>query len=149
MTSYTGECSCGAVRFAIERFLYVQACHCDACKKRTGSAYGVSVMVEDDGVKEFVGETKIFTRAGESGKQVHYEFCPNCGSTIRWRVEIIPHRQIFAGGAFDRMREFNLVGEMYTDMAIPRARLGCDLSRPGAPDEEFRNALIERTKLLR
>ncbi len=36
MKLYSGGCSCGAVRFAIERFLYVLACHCDACKKAHG-----------------------------------------------------------------------------------------------------------------
>jgi hypothetical protein len=137
------------VQFAVDQFLYVQACHCDACKKRTGSAYGLSVMVENGSVTKFTGNTKIFSRTGESGKQAHYEFCPDCGATIRWRIDILPNRQVFAGGAFDDIREFNVVGEMYTDMALPWARLGCDLERPGAPDESFRTSLIDRTDSLR
>jgi len=146
MKSYRGGCSCGNVRFSIDRFLFVHACHCDACKKRTGSAYGLAVMTESGSVTEFSGTTKTFSRTGESGKQVHYEFCPDCGATIRWHVDIIPDRQIFAAGAFDDIREFNVVGEMYADMALPGARLGCDLQRPGAPDDSYRQALIARTK---
>ena len=58
MNGFSGGCSCGAVRFAINDYLCVQACHCDACKKRTGSAYGLSVMIDNDSLAEFVGETK-------------------------------------------------------------------------------------------
>jgi hypothetical protein len=146
MKVYSGGCSCGAVRFSVDRFLYRQACHCDACKKHTGSAYGLSVMVENDAVKEFVGETKTLVRIGESGKAVHYEFCPSCGTTVRWRIAIIPGRQVFAGGAFDAIDELKVVGEMYTATALPWARLGFELSRSGAPDDEFRNAMIAKTK---
>ena len=46
MKKLSGGCSCGAVRFAIKDYLWVLMCHCDACKKRTGSAYGLSVMTE-------------------------------------------------------------------------------------------------------
>jgi Glutathione-dependent formaldehyde-activating enzyme len=57
MASYKGACSCGAVRFELSSHpLWVLACHCDACKKRTGSAYGVSVMVENGGVRKFTGD---------------------------------------------------------------------------------------------
>lgn len=148
MTTYRGGCSCGAVRFTVGRFLYVMACHCDACKKRTGSAYGLSVMVDDGDVTQFTGKTNTFVRIAESGRPVHYEFCPDCGTTVRWRVEVIPNRQIFAAGAFDDFRSLPITGEMYTDMANPWARLDCDLVRPGAPDEDFRAALIVRSKSL-
>jgi len=149
MEGYSGGCSCGQVRFTVERFNYVLACHCNACKKRTGSAYGLSVMVDNASVKEFAGETKSFVRGGESGKPVRYEFCPNCGTTIRWHVEIVPDRQMFAAGAFDAVHELRVAGEMYTETALPWARLGCDLTRSGAPDENFRQALIERTSSYR
>jgi hypothetical protein len=149
MEAHTGGCSCGAVRFAIDNYLYVLACHCDACKKRTGSAFGISVMVDSASVTEFHGETKIFMRKAESGRMVPYEFCPDCGGTIRWRVEAVPNRQIFAGGAFDSISKFSIAGEMYTDRAIRSARLGRELSRSGEPDNEFRAGLMERTKRLR
>ena len=141
----TGRCSCGSIRFSIDRPLFVQLCHCDACKRRTGSAYGIAVGVENTSVKEFLGETKTFTRIAESGKPVQYEFCPNCGTTIRWHVKALPNRQVFAGGTFDDLRKFVVAGEMYTDAALPWAKIGCELSRSGAPDDEYRSALIAKT----
>jgi len=62
-------------------------------------------MVENDDVAAFSGQTRTYTRSGESGKEVHYEFCPQCGATIRWRIDIVPNRQVFAGGAFEHIRE--------------------------------------------
>jgi hypothetical protein len=43
--------------------------------------------------------------AEKAARKVHYEFCPQCGATIRWRIDIVPNRQVFAGGAFDDIRE--------------------------------------------
>ena len=62
MKLYRGGCSCRAVLFTVRRYLYVQACHCDACKKRTGSAYGLSVMVENDDVAAFSGQRRTYTQ---------------------------------------------------------------------------------------
>ena len=74
--SYSGGCSCGAVQFTIGRFNYVMACHCDACKKRTGSAYGLSVMVDDGDVTEFTGATKTFRAHRGKRPGGPLEFCP-------------------------------------------------------------------------
>ncbi|NQV94004.1 MAG: GFA family protein [Sphingomonadales bacterium] len=144
--SYTGGCSCGSVRFAISKNLYLLACHCNECKKRTGSAFGLSVVVETENVENYQGETKTFTRKSESGRPVSYEFCPVCGSTIRWGIEAVPSRSIFAGGNFDDLSQFSVAGEMYIETAMDWSRLGCNLAQVGEPDNEFRAALIEKSK---
>jgi hypothetical protein len=149
MKSYSGGCSCGAVRFTIERFLYVLACHCDACKKRTGSAFGLSVPVDAENISAFSGETTTYVRTAESGRKVQYEFCPTCGTTVRWCLEGASTRYIFAAGAFDAVHELKAVGEMYTAVALPWARLGCELERAGLSDDSLKQAMIERTNAMR
>ena len=147
MEQYRGRCSCGSVRFELGgRPLWTVVCHCNACKKRTGSAFGLSVAVDSASVKEFVGPTKTFIRMGDSGKAVRYEFCPTCGTTLRWHVALIPNMVVFAGGVLDEVGQFEALGEMYTNEALPWARLGCELSRSGAPDDDFRNAMKEKAK---
>lgn len=143
--SLSGGCSCGAVRFTIARHLFAQLCHCDACKKRTGSAYGMSVVIENSDLKEFRGEVRTFMRVAESGNPVEYDFCPICATTVRWRVAPLLNRQVLAGGAFDDPRAFQMVGEMYTAEALSWARIGCELTRPGAPDDTYRTAMVART----
>ena len=150
MTQYEGGCACGAVRFRLnDGPLWTNICHCNACKKRTGSAFGFSVVVDSAYVKEFFGQTKTFIRKGESGKSVRYEFCPNCGTTLRWHVELLPNRQVFAGGAFDDAGQFKIVSEMYTAQALPWSRVGRELACSGPPDDQFRNAAIAKMKALR
>ena len=147
--SFTGGCSCGAVRFAVRDYLYVLVCHCDACKKRTGSAYGISVVVENADLLELRGALQTYSRVAESGRPVPYEFCPGCGTTIRWRVEKFHTRTIFAGGAFDDIGRLAAAGEMYTESALAWARPQCALSCVGEPDAVLGAALIEQAKKLR
>ncbi|MAF47913.1 MAG: GFA family protein [Rhodospirillales bacterium] len=148
MENYKGGCLCGSVRFELnEPPIWISACHCGTCRKRTGSDYGVSVVVDQSGVKEFTGRTKTHTRTGDSGKDVIYEFCPECGATVRWHIMLAPGRQAFAAGAFDDMSWMAILGEMYTAEAAPWGPLGCDAARPGPPDDDWRAALIEKTKM--
>jgi len=150
MARFEGGCSCGSVRFKLDRGpLWTNICHCIACRKRTGSAFGFSAVVETAAVLEFFGVTKTFTRKGDSGKLVHYEFCPQCGTTLRWHVKHLPHQQVFAGGAFDDPAKFNLAGEMYTDKALPWSRIKRELACPGPPDDRFRKAAIEKMNASR
>jgi hypothetical protein len=147
MKSYKGGCSCGSIRYELSGSpLWVNACHCDACKKRTGSAYGISAVVEKSMVRAFSGATKSYSRKGDSGKTVNYDFCPNCGTTVRWRVELMPSREIYAVGTLDQPGQVAPDGEYYTDAALPFARLNCALACSAAPDNAFRQALMEHAK---
>jgi hypothetical protein len=46
------------------------------------------------------GRTKSFTRDSALGKKVTFHFCPDCGSTLYWEPERMPHRIGVAVGAF-------------------------------------------------
>ena len=141
MKIYQGSCNCGSVKFELEDHpAWLSACHCSTCRKRTGSDYGLSVMTDLSNVKEYSGETKTYIRTGDSGNAVQYEFCPNCGTTIRWTVALIPGRVAFAAGTFNDMSWMRVGGEMYTEEAAPWGPLGCENSRPGPPDDDWRIA---------
>lgn len=46
-----GGCSCGRVRYRLERPpLIVHCCHCTGCQRETGSAFCVNALLEDDAV---------------------------------------------------------------------------------------------------
>jgi len=148
MDQYKGGCNCGAVRFELGAPpIWISACHCATCRKRTGSDYGISVVVDESGIKEFSGATNTHTRTGDSCNPVHYEFCPECGSTVRWRIELVPGRQAFAAGAFDDMSWMEIFGEMYTGFAAPWGPVGCEHTRAGAPDDAWRGAMLERAEI--
>ena len=96
----------------------------------------------------FTGQTKTYTRKGDSGSDVHYEFCPECGTTVRWKVGHLPDKEALAGGAFDDISTLNMVGDMYTDFKAPWIEVGEGPSCSQAPDNTIRHSWTENTKSL-
>jgi len=74
-------------------------CHCENCKKRTGSAFGISVYFKNEQIVKYFGETVIYTINNEIKQERH--FCKNCGTTIYWKLSSIPDYIGVAGGCFN------------------------------------------------
>ena len=84
------RCSCGALTLTLpEPSKLVVACHCLDCQRRTGAPFGVGAFYPVDAVA-ISGTPKEFTRDAASGRKVHFYFCPNCGSTVFWKPDILP-----------------------------------------------------------
>ena len=79
-----GGCNCGAVRYRIEGApLAVAACHCTRCRRQSGGAYSVNLLVSPAGMT-IEGELSVFEDTDTtSGSPVLREFCGTCGSPIR------------------------------------------------------------------
>jgi hypothetical protein len=77
----------------------VSLCHCRQCQKRTGSAFGLAAFFSREFV-EAVGPTRIYSRQSQSGQQVTFRFCGECGSTVWWDTARLPDRIAVAVGAF-------------------------------------------------
>ncbi|MES0097464.1 GFA family protein [Mesorhizobium sp. M0019] len=74
-------------------------CHCLACKRRTGSAFSFNAWFEEGDV--FVqGRSAEFTRIGDEGGRVIYSFCPDCGTTVHYRIDTQPGLTAIPVGAF-------------------------------------------------
>jgi hypothetical protein len=83
MPTRRASCSCGQLVLTCEgEPLRVSVCHCLACQRRTGSAFGVQARFHGDQVRERTGISTAFTRSGESGGSLTFHFCPECGSTV-------------------------------------------------------------------
>ncbi|MES2642777.1 MAG: GFA family protein [Myxococcota bacterium] len=95
------ECACGQLGVVVEgEPVRVSACHCLACQKRTGSAFGVQARFSVDQVRAFEGRSTVFTRTGDSGGRVTFHFCPACGTTVHYEVDGLPGFVVVAVGAF-------------------------------------------------
>jgi hypothetical protein len=77
----------------------ISACHCRACKRRTGSAFGVAVFFKRDQVTTS-GKSKSYIRVGGSGKSIEFRFCPACGPTVFWMPEVRKELVAVALGCF-------------------------------------------------
>src|SRR5512137_2740982 len=101
MTIREATCSCGQIRVRCDGEPHRRSmCHCLACQRRTGSAFGVQVWYRPEQITEISGDARQYSRVGDSGKAVVFNFCPSCGSTVYWRAAMVPNAVAVAVGAF-------------------------------------------------
>ena len=100
MTDRFASCSCGklTVRTRGEP-VRISVCHCLACQKRTGSAFGVQARFP---AKDVVisGESTEYTRVGDEGTSARFHFCPECGAIVFYWLDAVPGMLAIPVGAF-------------------------------------------------
>ncbi|MES2302076.1 MAG: GFA family protein [Pseudomonadota bacterium] len=101
MEQHGGGCLCGQVRYSFQgEPLIVAVCHCRHCQRQSGSAFSLVVAVPDGAVVQ-TGPTRTFLDRGTSGQPVHRVFCPQCGSPIVSRIEVMPGVTFIKAGTLD------------------------------------------------
>ncbi|NIJ38919.1 hypothetical protein FHR22_003643 [Sphingopyxis panaciterrae] len=78
----------------------VSLCHCFDCQRRTGSLFSVAAFFPRAAVAPIAGAARSFHRPSASGFGVSFHFCPECGSSLWWEPERLPHLIGVAAGAF-------------------------------------------------
>jgi hypothetical protein len=87
LTNRVAQCRCGNLTAAcFGAPLRVSICHCLACQKRTGSAFGAQARFRSSQVV-IKGRHTTWVREADSGLRAYYKFCPSCGSTIAYQNE--------------------------------------------------------------
>jgi hypothetical protein len=87
MGTREAACHCGQLRLHLDGDPFVVSlCHCLACQRRTGSAFGMQAAFRPDQV-EVEGRYTDYTRiSDEEDRKAHvFHFCPECGSTVFYR----------------------------------------------------------------
>ena len=80
--NYKGSCLCGAVTFEIEgEFESFYLCHCERCRKDTGSAHAANLFSSTARLKWLSGEDKAKTYNHRSEGHIK-SFCSVCGSAL-------------------------------------------------------------------
>ncbi|MDA0319563.1 MAG: GFA family protein [Proteobacteria bacterium] len=79
---FSGGCLCGSVRYKVSSDpSFVLNCHCEDCRRSTGSVYGTNVLVDEDKV-QITGEVSLYVHTADSGNEMTKRFCPNCGTLL-------------------------------------------------------------------
>jgi len=101
--SHEGGCLCGAVRYRVtSEPQRNSACHCTACQRRTGSAFGLGAYYRAEDVEFLKGELRSYEhRSDESGRWLRFEFCPKCGTQVTWTAEALPGMRAIGVGTLD------------------------------------------------
>lgn len=111
---YHGSCLCGAVQYELlDDFNDIIQCHCQKCRKATGTASATNAPVHKDTFKLLEGAAQL--KAFASSANAKRYFCGECGSPVYsvkdtapeiYRIRIglidedIPHRiakHVFVG----------------------------------------------------
>lgn len=118
---HEGGCLCGAVRYRTKgEPAFTIVCHCRACQHRTGSAFGLGAYFPEPNVEFLGGSLQSFEfRSDESGRWLKTEFCPQCGTTVTWTLELRPGIRAIAGGTFDEPGWHKVDRHIWTDSAHP------------------------------
>src|SRR6266566_3411753 len=76
-----GSCLCGGVRFEVDPpFLQASHCHCDRCRKHSGTAVCTQTRVLREQFRLLQGEELI--KVYGKGEGAVKAFCVNCGSSL-------------------------------------------------------------------
>jgi hypothetical protein len=77
----------------------VSVCRCRASKRRTGSAFSNNARWRDDDVA-IEGRSKAYTRISYAESRVTFGLCPDCGTTVHYRIDADPGLTAIPVGAF-------------------------------------------------
>ena len=96
------ECCCGQLSIEVTGDPEMHGvCHCDNCKKRTGSAFGISSYFNNEQILRKKDDANCYSlhNSEQNHNQERY-FCKTCGTTVFWAVSSSPHLTGIAGGCF-------------------------------------------------
>ena len=83
MPNFSGGCLCGAVRYEVSgEPIRIAQCHCDDCRRATGSSFATNIFVNEADLMVLQGTTKSYQHPTDSGNTMTKEFCPECGSQL-------------------------------------------------------------------
>jgi len=101
MATRDAVCSCGQLHLRAEGDpIRVSMCHCLACQRRTGSAFGIQARFSSNQVR-VVGRYSDYVRTSDEGEgKGTFHFCPDCGATVFYELSTVPDVVAVPIGAF-------------------------------------------------
>ena len=122
MTTASGKCFCGAVRFAAELpSKWVAHCHCTMCRRAHGAGYVTWAGFTADKVRieNASGQLRWF----DSSPGAQRGFCGRCGSPLFFRSDRWPDELHIARAQFDapldRAPQAHVFWDRHVDWALP------------------------------
>ncbi len=94
MSTATGSCLCGTIRYSVTGALrQVVACHCTQCRKQSGHFYAATDVADSDLTIDDGGSLKWYAASSEAQRG----FCGTCGSALFWKANGAKRTSILAG----------------------------------------------------
>ncbi|MBA1143069.1 GFA family protein [Mesorhizobium neociceri] len=93
----SGGCLCGKVRFSVGSEPRVHYCHCDMCRRATGSAFAVLAWVPTESLN-WTAAMPTFRRSSPIAER---GFCSDCGTPLSLGYDASPGETARHVGTFD------------------------------------------------
>ncbi len=109
---YTGSCLCGKITFEIDgEFDHFYLCHCERCRKDTGTAHAANLFSTTASLKWLTGEQDVQTFDYRSEGHIK-SFCPTCGSALP-NLQLEGTLLVVPAGCIDSDIHFKPQGHIY------------------------------------
>lgn len=134
MTEITGQCLCGALRYAMAAPAQrVTLCSCHFCQRATGTERMTLPVFDLSDLTVRAGTPATYTHVSEgSGKQIHIHHCPACATKLWMTFERWPGLVGLYGGTLDDPDQVTLAPESTKQIFLSSARRGT-VVLPGIP----------------
>jgi hypothetical protein len=120
----TGHCLCGAVKYECAAVAGPAGyCHCEDCRRCTGSAFNVSVRLDAAAFRLAGGRLGRYTKRGDSGAELTRHFCVNCGSPIYTSSPGHPESVFVKAGTLDDPALVRPAHQAWVGSAVPWSRI--------------------------
>ena len=124
--TFEGGCLCGKVRYEVQEEHGGGHCHCNDCRKSSGTGH-CSHMIVPEPAFSVTGEVRFFDKPCDRGSIVSRGFCPNCGSPVYSTNDGMPGMVFVRASSLDEPEHFKPQMIVYTDRAPSWDRIEGDL----------------------
>lgn len=91
MSSVTGRCFCGTIRFELTFPTdFCSHCHCEDCRRSHGAAFVTWTSVPIERFRFLSGEDKLRKHTSHPG--VRWGFCGECGTSLLYDCDEAPRK---------------------------------------------------------
>ncbi|KAB8067123.1 Mss4-like protein [Aspergillus leporis] len=66
----------------VDLSMKIAVCHCNNCKRTTGSAFSSNFIVPKSTFTYTAGTPKVYRDSGDTGTEIQMHFCGDCGTTV-------------------------------------------------------------------
>jgi hypothetical protein len=122
----TGHCLCGAVRYEIDgEPVLMMYCHCEECRRATGSSLNTSIFVKREDFRVVVGKDAVGCHESSPGNRRH--FCTRCGSPLFKHFPEPPGLITVRAGTLDGDPGLRPAGHIWVSEKAPWTEITDDL----------------------
>lgn len=117
--SHEGGCLCGNIRYRVHgEPIRALVCQCRFCQRVTGSTSYAESLFPVDAVTFSNGQIIQYDHLSQgSGKIVHVQFCPKCGTTVGLTFDRWPAFRALSRGTFDDPNWVSIGSHICTESA--------------------------------